>query len=406
MKKIYIPFIFCLFFASFFACGDSQNDVPTPPDEPKGPTIIEGIKAIVQPSASFAKDDGSVTHSSPAKLVAELLTKAGPEIIKGLGYISITEKEYQEIKDFTDQLVKEVEKPFDIYSTIFKWVVTNVKYTNGVNNDPYPVFKNGQGVCQGYANLLSVMLYSQNIPVFLANGMLNPIGGHAWNYVYIDQWYVSDPTNNGHFLMSDLSSYAHLIPLQLDVNLFEDELFIFNFNEGHLNLRAVKKSDKQLIVPFSTNGFQVTSFNPDTELPSNIEEIYIGKNIQTLGESLIGLNIHAPSIKHAFVDTANPKMESYGQVVYRNSFTYYVPASATIIQFKDYETIGKNILHKHPKVETVVIQQGTKKLEAYAFEDCPNLQKAYIPEETIVDTNAFYGVHNNFKIIRGIVKNQ
>ena len=205
--------------------------------------------------------------------------------------------------------------------------------------------------------------------------------------------------------MSDPSSYTHLVPLQLDVNLFEDEQFVFNFYEGHLNIRVVKESGKQLIVPFSTNGFQVTSFNPDTELPSNIEEIYIGKNIQTLGESLIGLDIHAPSVKYAFVDTSNQKMKSYGQVVYRNAFTYYVPAAATIIQFKDYDTLGKNILKGHNKVEIVVIQAGTQKLEAYAFEDCPNLQKAYIPKETIVDNNAFYGVHNNFKIIRGIVKN-
>lgn len=405
MKKSCIPFIFCLFFASFFACGDSQNDTPSLPDEPESPTMIEGINALVNPSASFAKDDGSTIYDSPTKLVADLLTKAGPEIIKGLGYITITEKEYQEIKEFTDQLVKGVKKPFDIYSTIFKWVTTNVEYTNGVNNNPYPVFKNLQGVCQGYANLLSVMLHSQKIYAFIANGILNPVGGHAWNYVYIDQWYVSDPTNNGHFLMSNPSSYTHLVPLQLDVNLFEDEQFVFNFYEGHLNIRVVKESGKQLIVPFSTNGFQVTSFNPDTELPSNIEEIYIGKNIQTLGESLIGLDIHAPSVKYAFVDTSNQKMESYGQVVYRNAFTYYVPAAATIIQFKDYDTLGKNILKGHNKVETVVIQAGTKKLEAYAFEDCPNLQKAYIPKETIVDNNAFYGVHNNFKIIRGIVKN-
>ena len=405
MKKSCIPFIFCLFFASFFACGDSQNDTPSLPDEPESPTMIEGINALVNPSASFAKDDSSTIYDSPTKLVADLLTKAGPEIIKGLGYITITEKEYQEIKEFTDQLVKGVKKPFDIYSTIFKWVTTNVVYTNGVNNDPYPVFKNLQGVCQGYANLLSVMLHSQKIYAFIANGILNPVGGHAWNYVYIDQWYVSDPTNNSHFLMSDPSSYTHLVPLQLDVNLFEDEQFVFNFYEGHLNIREVKESGKQLIVPFSTNGFQVTSFNPDTELPSNIEEIYIGKNIQTLGESLIGLDIHAPSVKYAFVDTSNQKMESYGQVVYRNAFTYYVPAAATIIQFKDYDTLGKNILKGHNKVETVVIQAGTKKLEAYAFEDCPNLQKAYIPKETIVDNNAFYGVHNNFKIIRGIVKN-
>lgn len=359
----------------------------------------------MSPSASFAKDDGAIVHESPARQVAGLLLEAGPEIIKGLGYIHISDKEYKEIKKFTDQLVEEAENPFDVYGTIFKWVATNVKYTNGVNNDPYPVFKNRQGVCQGYANLLSVMLHAQGIPAFIANGMLNPVGGHAWNYVYIDQWYVSDPTNNGYFLMSDPSSYAHLVPLHLDVNLFEDGQFVFNFNEGHLNIREVKESGKQLIVPFSIHGFQVTSFNPDTGLPSAVEEIYIGKNIQTLGESLVGLNIHAPSVRYAFVDTANKKMESYGQVVYRNSFTYYVPASATTVQFKDYATLGKNILKDHTKVETIVIQQGTKKLEAYAFENCPNLKRAYIPEETTVDANAFYGVHSDFKIIRGIVKN-
>lgn len=395
MKLFYSFFTYFFLSAFLFSCGSNNEDPP----------IIEGIQAIVNPSASFTKDDGAITHESPAKLVADLLIKAGPEIIDGLGYISITDKEYKEIKEFTDQLVKGVEKSFDVYNVIFKWVSTNVKYTNGVNNDPYPVFKNQQGVCQGYANLLTVMLHSQNIPVLIANGMYNPIGGHAWNYVYIDQWYVSDPTNNGHFLMSNLSEYNHLIPLGLDVDLFADEAFVFNFYEGHLNLREVKKSEKQLIVPFSTNGFQVTSFNPDTDLPSTIEEIYIGKNIQTLGESLIGLNNHAPSVKHAFVESGNKKMESYGQVVYRNSFTYYIPTSATIIQFKDYATLSKNILKDHNKVETVVIQSGTKKLEAYAFENCPNLQKAYIPEETTVDANAFYGVHSNFKIIRGIVKN-
>ena len=405
MKQSRIPYLLCLFFALFLSCGESQHEIPAPPEKPEASTIIEGINPIVNPNAAFAEDDGAITYDSPAKLVADLLTKAGPEIIKGLGYIHISEKEYKEIKEFTDQLVEEAEKPFDVYGTIFKWVATNVKYTNGVNNDPYPVFKNRQGVCQGYANLLSVMLHSQNIPVSIANGMLNPVGGHAWNYVYIDRWYVSDPTNNGYFLMSDPSSYAHLIPLQLDVNLFEDEQFVFNFNEGHLNIREVKESGKQLIVPFSINGFQVTSFNPDAELPSAVEEIYIGKNIQTLGESLVGLNIHAPSVRHAFVDTDNKKMESYGQVIYRNSFTYYVPASAATIQFKNYATLGKNILKDHAKVETIVIQQGTKKLEAYAFEDCPNLKRAYIPEETTVDANAFYGVHSDFKIIRGIVKN-
>ena len=406
MKRLLDTLAILVFTCCFLACGSSENTEPVTPDTDE-PNYIHGIHAIVQPSASFAKDDGAQQlGGSSAEKVTSLLKKAGSEAMKGLHRIVISEEEYKEIDAFTHELVDGLETPMEVYQQIFQWIVSNIKYASGyVDNNPYPVFKTKEAICQGYANLLAVMLHTQDIPACVANGMLNPVGGHAWNYVYLDDWYVSDPTNNGYFLMSDPSSYTHLVPLQLDVNLFEDEQFVFNFYEGHLNIREVKESGKQLIVPFSTNGFQVTSFNPDTELPSNIEEIYIGKNIQTLGESLIGLDIYAPSVKYAFVDTSNQKMESYGQVVYRNAFTYYVPAAATIIQFKDYDTLGKNILKGHNKVETVVIQAGTKKLEAYAFEDCPNLQKAYIPKETIVDNNAFYGVHNNFKIIRGIVKN-
>ena len=43
---------------------------------------------------------------------------------------------------------------------------------------------------------------------------------------------------------------------------------------------------------------------------------------------------------------------------------------------------GKNFLKDHAHVETIVIQSGTKSLEAYAFENCPRLQKAYIPVYT------------------------
>ena len=167
----------------------------------------------------------------------------------------------------------------DKYKTIFDWVKTEVKYTYEVNNDPYPVFKSKQGICQGYANLLKVMLHSQDIPVLIANGLLNPVGGHAWNYVYAGEWFVSDPTNKGHYLMSEFSKYTNLVPLKLDADLFEDEHFVYRFYEEHLSIRRVKKSGRQLIVPFGTNGFQVSAFNPSEPLPDGVEEVYIGRNI-------------------------------------------------------------------------------------------------------------------------------
>ena len=393
-----------LFIASilFFSCSSNPSD---PTEDPETPDVTEGLNAIVPPSAEFPKKDNSqAPGTSPAQLVSALLTKTGAEIIKGMGYVQIKDDEYKEIKNFTDNLVNGLKSSDEIYKKIFQWVSSKVKYTNGVNNDPYPVFKNKQGVCQGYANLLTVMLHSQDIPVLIANGKVD-IYGHAWNYVYTDKWYVSDPTNGRNFLMSELSKYTYLVPLELDADLFEDDNFVFDFYEGHLNLRQVKNSDAKLVVPFSTNGFQVTSFNPDTALPTNIQEIYIGKNIKTLGESIIGLNIHAPSVKHAYVDPDNDQMESYGQVIYRNSFTYYVPASAHTIQLKAFSTLEKNILTNLSKLETLIVQSGTNKIEAYAIENCPNLKKAYVPAKTIVDTNAFYGVHSSFQVIRNTGKN-
>ena len=348
MKTFHFLFILCLQALLLISCGSDSNDEPVAPPtpEPEKPSYITGINAIVSPTGTFAKDDGaSALDGSSAKNVARLLEKSGPDIIKGMGNINISEAQYKEIKTFTDKLVEGKDDVMDIYREIFKWITVNIKYASGyVDNDPYPVFQTKQAICQGYANLLTVMLHSQDIPCMNANGMLNPVGGHAWNYVWLDEWYVSDPTNNGHFRMADFESNKHLDPMSLDAVLFEDEHFVFNFYERHLNLRQVKQSGKQLTVPFSTNGFKVTSFNPVTNLPSEVEEIYIGKNIETLGESIIGLNQHAPSVKYAYVDKENKKMESYGQVVYRNDIPYYVPASAETIQFKGIATFRQELL--------------------------------------------------------------
>lgn len=405
MKKQLNTLAILCFTSVFLACGGSENSNPVTPESDKQ-NEIHGIHAIVQPSASFAKDDGAKQLAgSSAEKAASLLTKAGFATMTGLHRTVISKEEYKEIDAFTHELVNGLETPMEVYQQIFQWIVSNVQYASGyVDNNPYPVFKTKEAICQGYANLLSVMLHTQDIPVCIANGMLNPVGGHAWNYVYLDNWYVSDPTNNGHYLMSDFAAYKHLIPMSLDVDLFEDENFVYQFYEEKLTLRKVKKSDKQLIAPFSVEGFQIGAFNPESALPTEVEEIYIGKNIESLGENLIGLSVHAPSIKYAYVDPSNDKMDSYGQVVYRSSVPYYIPASASVIQFKPLATIGKNLLKDHKKVETIVFQPGTQKLESYAIENCPNLRKAYIPEETVLSENAFYGVHSTFQVVRGIVK--
>jgi len=404
MKKLYSILAFCMLYVFLASCSSSENA----PSNPEKENPLQGITAIVPPSGIFAEDDGAAKPTgTPTRDAANFLTKAGTQAIKGLGRIEINDNQYNEIKEFTDELVKETQSDKDKYDQIFKWITSNIGYAQEyVDNNPYPVFQTRKAICQGYANLLTVMLHSQDIPAVNANGVI-PEGGHAWNYVYLDnEWYVSDPTNNGSYLMSNFNSYTHLVPLSLDMTLFEDDNFAFNYQEGRLNLCQVKKGEKQLTVPFSTNGFRVTCFSPNTGLPSSIEELYIGTNIQSLGENLVGLSIHAPSVKYAYVDSKNPQLTSYGQVVYRYgaSEPLYVPAAATTIQLKGTNTIGKNFLKSHDKIETLVISSGTQTLEAYAIENCPNLRKAYLPKNAKVDENAFYGVHSTFQIIRQDIK--
>jgi len=404
MKRFFTTLTCCILYTFLVSCSSGDDN----PKQPEEENPLQGITAIVPPSGTFAEDDGATKSTgTPAKDVANFLTKAGAKAIQGLGNIEIKDNEYKEIKDFTSELVKDAKSDKDKYDQIFKWITGNISYAHEyVDNNPYPVFQTRKAICQGYANLLTVMLHSQDIPAVNANGVI-PEGGHAWNYVYLDnEWYVSDPTNNGSYLMSNFNSYTHLVPLSLDMTLFEDDNFAFNYQEGRLNLCQVKKGEKQLTVPFSTNGFRVEAFNPNAELPSNIEEIYIGKNIQSLGESIIGLNQYAPSVKYAYVDSKNPQLTSYGQVVYRYgaSEPLYVPAAATTIQLKGTNTIGKNFLKSHDKIETLVISSGTQTLEAYAIENCPNLRKAYLPKNAKVDENAFYGVHSTFQIIRQDIK--
>ena len=105
----------------FMACGGNENSDPATP-EPIKPNEIHGINAIVQPSASFAKDDGALKLSgSSAEKAASLLKKAGFETMKGLHRIIISEEEYKEIDAFTHELVMGWKHP---------WKYTD-KYSNG-----------------------------------------------------------------------------------------------------------------------------------------------------------------------------------------------------------------------------------------------------------------------------------
>ena len=350
------------------------------------------------------KDESkNLSSSSSINAVKTLLEITGPDIDAGFASFKITDAQYQEIKAFTNELVAEKTSDSEVYLTIFNWIVANVRYEWG-DNDPYAVFQNRHAVCQGYANLFNVMLHTQDIPVVNINGFLEPLGGHAWNYVYYNnKWYVSDPTNNARYLASNVKDYQYLVPLSIDIDIFPTEESVCRFSEKRFNLARVRQADDMFVVPYSKGNVRITSFSPDSLLPANVREICLGTNIASLGEEFMGLAHYAPNVERVHIDEANTYLKTHCGVVYtkKTSQLIYIPNAMPIVELLPIETMGKNYVVNVSGMEELIIAPGTKKLEAYAVENCPNLRRAYVPEDTEVDANAFYSVHPDFEIIRG-----
>lgn len=398
--------------------GFEPLSVPEVPETPEVPEFPEADNSI-----EFDK-------LAPAASVKMLLEKAGTACTDTLGRIVITDAQYNEIKAFTDNLVSGVDGQYSKYEKCYNWVRTNVKYAQGyVDNNPYPVFTNKSAICQGYANLLHVMLHTQGVPAMVVNGYMQSsinngmlVGyGHAWNYVCCDGvWYVSDPTNSGQYNMSSLDSYkTWLAPTGMDVVVFKEDDCWLNFNECFLNISKVVTDKSFFVTPYSVEGFKVTCFNPSEELPSNVRELYIGENICSLGEGVIGLKDNAPNVEYVTVDPDNKCLSSHAGAVYysdgykptdvyntinKNS-PAYIPAKLKRLELKAVEnsesgiTYGKGTVSGLNGIEEIVFPKETSVIESGAVEKCPNLKVAYIPFGVRVQSSAFSGVHSDFKMI-------
>lgn len=350
------------------------------------------------------EDDAVRLSGTRAEQMFSLLETVNPEDAMTLYDTRITEEQFAEIKAFADVLVIGLVTQKEKHEKIFDWITSNIKYMPG-DNDPYPVFKNHYGICQGFANLLKVMLLSQDIPVVSINGMMYNMG-HAWAYVYADgEWYMSDPTNGKISKAADISDYEGYEPSSAELALFEDDDFIFEYNDGNLNLSKVKKANAAFTVPYSAGGFVITSFNPETVLPDNIRDIYIGKNIETLGgQGVVGLQLYGKSVETVSVDPLNTFLESYKEIVYNRqgdtTIPYYIPYGKTSIELKPNKIYGKGVISGHECVEEIIFPDGVERIEDYAIERCPRLERVYIPEDAVITDNALYGMDQEIEIIR------
>lgn len=377
-------------------------------------TVVDVSDEVAQIPSFFPVDDGTrpLTGITVAAKLRTLMQKVDPQMCLNISNQVITQEQYNEIKDTVDQFLAVPGDPKATYDNIFRWITTNVKFDYGQSGsigspDPYEVFKNKRCVCQGFANILRVMLHTQGIPCVGVNGYLKgPFDqGHAWCYAYVgNSWFVSDPTNGLQYPMMAVSSYQNTLePTSVDVPLFEEDGFSYTFRDEALTLIGVEDCPQDyLTVPFSVSGFQVTSFCPLSPLPDQIRTLYLGTNIQMLGSAFMGLNDNAPNVETVEVDPDNRYLCSEGGVVYRpraSKTPYYVPNGIRRVQLRAQTTIGKNVLVGLPRLEEVVISEGTQLVSAYAIEACPSLKRVYVPETAELDPDAIYNCGDDVEVV-------
>ena len=66
------------------------------------------------------------------------------------------------------------------------------------------------------------------------------------------------------------------------------------------------------------------------------------------------------------------------------------------------EVVGKNTICNHRHVKEIYFPAGTMRIEDYAIEACPKLERIYVPEGAEIANEALYDCPQDVEIIRGI----
>lgn len=361
---------------------------------------------------TFAQPDNSKTLGGKSRRenLNTLIKLIDPQRALDRSLVELTDEQFKTIKATADDICKSATTASQKISKLNTWVHNNVTY-DYADNSPWSVFQSKRGICQGYANLLKAMLLTQDIPCITVNGWYSTstqYAAHAWNYAYTGtSWRICDPTSGGNWTMTS-SDAAPYEPDMADIDLFEDDDFCYNYYETHLNISRVKHGTTDLVLPYSTNGYRITMFNPSHSIPTSIQNIYIGSNIRSLGQNIIGLVAYPSFDEMCYVDPANTEIGSANGVVYWKDWQgkltsiLYIPSMMKTIVLQPMEKVEKNTIYHQQGVEEIVFSQGTKYLEAYAIEDCPNLRAIYIPEDCDMDPQAIYNCPNDVDIIIGV----
>ena len=358
-------------------------------------------------------------------LASDFNSNSAQEFI-GTQHLNITDSQYQTIRTFTLDLTKKYSSTKDKITAIYQWAKdTSLKASVGEDapadledNDPYKVFKEKTGVCQGKANLCKTMLAAIDVPCIIAHGYWET-EGHAWDFVLCDgKWGIVDASMWQISLddPSDISS--HYKTDSLEAVLYEKDGFEFTYYLGGIGAVGYTGNAERLEIPKSCNGYPVISIAAESQIyyehsfqDTAAKELVLPETVK-YGIYLSDYEIrsfYSKSLESISVDENNPVFASYDGILYSKDYSriYSVPAGISEVTLKPMEILGKNTLTNLSNLRILKIGEGTKELEEDAIENCEHLEKVYIPDSvtTIAYTEsngnvyeAFSGCPNNFVV--------
>ncbi len=392
MKKYLLP---TLVFAVFCGCSSDNELVEI---EQQVETTGTASGQVLHRDIVFPEEvDAVALPSDAASALSRLVLAMDVDKARTMGETAdiCTNEEFAEIKAFVDaNLVGATDT--ETFNKIFDWIRANILVPGDKETAylrPYEVFTYKKCVCQGYANLLKTMLLTQDIPCFIANGMV-PGGGHAWNYAYYGgEWWVVDPTWGRPYIykMTETGSYSGREPQRVDIDFYEDDSFVFGFKNNQLCVNIVKETaPSTLVLPREAGGFVLTCFDPDQPIPMHVSVLGIPKNITTLCQYTSTLREYTPGVEEIYVEDGHKEFTSYKGIVYLNGDPYFFPAKIKKVELKKKRVMDKGSIYDLPEVVEIVIPEGVSTVKAYAIENCPKLKYVYLPEKTRVEDQWLY----------------
>lgn len=344
-------------------------------------------------------------------LASDFNSNSAQEFI-GTQHLNITDSQYQTIRTFTLDLTKKYSSTKDKITAIYQWAKdTSLKASVGEDapadledNDPYKVFKEKTGVCQGKANLCKTMLAAIDVPCIIAHGYWEA-EGHAWDFVLCDgKWGIVDASMWQISLddPSDISS--HYKTDSLEAVLYEKDGFEFTYYLGGIGAVGYTGNAERLEIPESCNGYPVISIAAESQIyyehsfqDTAAKELVLPATVK-YGIYLSDYEIrsfYSKSLESISVDENNPVFASYDGILYSKDYSriYSVPAGISEVTLKPMEILEKNTLTNLSNLRILKIGEGTKELEEDAIENCKHLEKVYIPDS--VTTIAYEESHGN-----------